>query len=89
MSCERPSPKATARTGCPGLPPGRYDLTAELGGFANAEVSDITITIGLEVQRDLTMALQTLQETVYGHGGSAGRRDDADGSGGRGDAGTD
>ena len=48
----------------PGLPPGRYDLMAELGGFANAEVRDITITIGLELRRDLTMALQTLQETV-------------------------
>jgi hypothetical protein len=48
----------------PGLPPGRYDLTAELGGFANAEVRDITITIGLDLRRDLTMALQALQETV-------------------------
>ena len=48
----------------PGLPPGRYDLMAELAGFANAEVRDITITIGLELRRDVTMALQTLQETV-------------------------
>ncbi|MBI3048070.1 MAG: TonB-dependent receptor [Acidobacteria bacterium] len=48
----------------PGLPPGRYDLVAELAGFANAAVQDITITIGLELQRDLTMALQALQETV-------------------------
>jgi len=48
----------------PGLPPGRYDLMAELAGFANAEVRDLTITIGLELRRDLTMALQTLQETV-------------------------
>jgi len=48
----------------PGLPPGRYDLVAELPGFANAEVRDVTITIGLELQRDLTMQLQTLQETV-------------------------
>lgn len=48
----------------PGLPPGRYSLVAELPGFANAEVRDLTITIGLELQRDLTMALQTLQETV-------------------------
>jgi hypothetical protein len=48
----------------PGLPPGRYELTAELPGFANAAVTDITITIGLELQRDLTLALQTLQETV-------------------------
>ena len=48
----------------PGLRPGRYQLSAELAGFANAEVTDITITIGLELQRDLTMALQALQETV-------------------------
>ncbi len=48
----------------PGLPPGRYDLTAELAGFANAQVLDITITIGLELRRDLALALQTLQETV-------------------------
>jgi hypothetical protein len=47
-----------------GLPSGRYDMTAELAGFANAEVRDITITIGLALQRDLTMSLQTLQESV-------------------------
>ena len=47
----------------PGLPPGRYQLTAELQGFANSE-STVTITIGLEIQRDLTMAPQGLQETV-------------------------
>jgi hypothetical protein len=48
----------------PGLPPGRYELTAELTGFANAAVTDLTITIGLQLQRDLTMALQSVQETV-------------------------
>ena len=48
----------------PGLPPGRYGLTVELTGFANAAVTDLTITIGLELQRDLTMALQSIQETV-------------------------
>jgi carboxypeptidase family protein len=48
----------------PGLPPGRYELTAELPGFATAAVTDLTITIGLELQHDLTLALQTLQETV-------------------------
>ena len=48
----------------PGLPPGRYQLSAELPGFATAAVTDLTITIGLELQRDLTMALQALQETV-------------------------
>jgi Carboxypeptidase regulatory-like domain len=48
----------------PGLLPGKYDLTAELSGFANAEAKDLTITIGLELRRDLTMALQGLQETL-------------------------
>ncbi len=48
----------------PGLPPGRYALNAELQGFANTDITDITITIGLELQRDVTMALQGLQETV-------------------------
>ena len=48
----------------PGLPPGRYELVAELSGFANAELRDITITIGLELLRDVTMGLQALQETL-------------------------
>ncbi len=48
----------------PGLPPGRYELTAELQGFANAGIADLTITIGLELQRDLTMGLQGVQESV-------------------------
>ena len=48
----------------PGLPPGRYQLTAELQGFATTESTDITITIGLEMQRDLTMAPRGVQETV-------------------------
>ncbi len=47
-----------------GVPPGRYELVAELAGFANAEYRDITITIGLSLQRDVTMSLQTLQESV-------------------------
>jgi hypothetical protein len=47
-----------------GLPPGRYDLTGELSGFANAEVKGLTITIGLELRRDITMALQGVQETL-------------------------
>ncbi|MDA1096400.1 MAG: TonB-dependent receptor, partial [Chloroflexi bacterium] len=48
----------------PGLPPGRYDLTAELPGFASIEVPGLTINIGLELRRDLTMALEGLAETV-------------------------
>ena len=48
----------------PGLAPGRYALAAELQGFANIGVPDLTITIGLELQRDLTMSVQGLQETL-------------------------
>ena len=31
----------------PGLPPGRYELAAELQGFATTQITDLTITIGL------------------------------------------
>ncbi len=48
----------------PGLPPGRYELGAELPGFTTTAITDITITIGLELQRDVTLGLQTVQETV-------------------------
>jgi len=47
-----------------GLLPGRYELAAELSGFSTSEIRDITITIGLELRRDLTMALLGVQETV-------------------------
>src|SRR5689334_17053493 len=32
----------------PGLPPGHYDLTAELAGFNTAEVKDLTLAVGME-----------------------------------------
>ncbi|MBI3048830.1 MAG: TonB-dependent receptor, partial [Acidobacteria bacterium] len=47
-----------------GLLPGRYAMTAELQGFATSEVTDITLTIGLEQQRNLTMTLAGVQESV-------------------------
>ena len=47
-----------------GLLPGRYELAAELSGFSPIEIKDITITIGLELRRDVTMALQGVQETI-------------------------
>src|SRR6266850_8135090 len=47
-----------------GVPPGRYNLTAELPGFANVEVKDIALTIGLEYAKDIRMGLQGLQESV-------------------------
>ena len=47
-----------------GLPPGRYDLAAELAGFATVEMKDQLLTIGLELRHDITMALQSLQEAI-------------------------
>jgi hypothetical protein len=56
--------EADGRYGFPGLLPGRYALTAELQGFATNEVTDITLTIGLELQRNLTMRLAGVQESI-------------------------
>jgi hypothetical protein len=47
-----------------GLQPGRYDLNAELSGFAPRDVTGITLTIGLAVQVDLMLALQGIQEAL-------------------------
>src|SRR5258705_3895676 len=50
------------------VPPGRYNLRAELQGFAPTEITDQTLTIGLEIRRDITMELQGLQEAVMVRG---------------------
>jgi hypothetical protein len=47
-----------------GLQPGRYSLRAELSGFAPAEVTNLTLTIGLAVQQNLTMSLQGISEAL-------------------------
>ena len=47
-----------------GLPPGRYEIRAELQGFATVEVKNIVLTIGLEYPKDISMGVQTLQESV-------------------------
>jgi carboxypeptidase family protein len=47
-----------------GLPLGRYEARAELQGFGTVDVTDITITIGTEVLRNITMQLQGVQESV-------------------------
>src|SRR5437867_1361243 len=46
------------------LPPARYQLSADLSGFAAKDVGDIAITIGLLVTQDFTMGIQTVQESV-------------------------
>src|ERR1700730_4485670 len=53
-----------------GLPPGRYDIRTELSGFAAVEVTDITLTIGLEVARNASLQLQGVQEIVTVTGAS-------------------
>ena len=47
-----------------GLPPGSYDISAELQGFATVEVKNQALTIGLELKHDITMALQSVQEAI-------------------------
>jgi hypothetical protein len=47
-----------------GLLPGRYALTAELQGFATSGIPELTLTIGLEQQRNLTMTVAGVQESV-------------------------
>lgn len=48
----------------PGLPPGRYGITAELQGFAAIDIAPRTLTIGLEIRQDLKMSVQGLSETI-------------------------
>jgi len=48
----------------PGLPPGRYDLKAELAGFASVDVRELTLTLGLEAARNITMQLAGVQESL-------------------------
>ena len=47
-----------------GLQPGRYEVRAELQGFSTVEVKNIVLTIGLEYPKDISMGVQTLQESV-------------------------
>src|SRR5437899_2572297 len=47
-----------------GIPPGRYNVKAELPGFATQEVKDITLTIGLEYTKDFTMSVAGVQESI-------------------------
>ena len=48
----------------PALPPGRYDVAAELQGFAGAEAKSLTLNTGLELRRDLTLGLTGVQESI-------------------------
>ena len=46
------------------LPPGRYEIRAELQGFGAANVPDMTLTTGTELTRNITMQVQGLNESV-------------------------
>src|SRR5258705_1956931 len=46
------------------VPLGRYELKAELVGFTTATVTDLTISINRELRQDVTMGLNTLQESL-------------------------
>ena len=56
--------EADGRFRFPAINPGRFTITAELSGFANVEVTDIEMTIGLGLTQDFTMALQSLAERI-------------------------
>jgi len=46
------------------LPPGRYELKAELAGFGPVDVPALTLTTGTELSRNITMQVQGLAESV-------------------------
>ena len=47
-----------------GLPPGPYSIRAELQGFGTVDVTDVTVAVGSEAVRNLTMQVQGVQESV-------------------------
>jgi hypothetical protein len=58
---------ATDTTGIyrfPALPPGRYDLTATLQGFAPAKNQNVVLPLGQLLTIDLSMAVGTVTESV-------------------------
>jgi outer membrane receptor for ferrienterochelin and colicin len=52
------------------LPPGPYDLTLELPGFATVKKQDVTLTIGQESTINLQMQVASVQESVLVTGAS-------------------
>ncbi len=47
-----------------GLPPGRYELTAELSGFRTAVRSDVTLNVAQEATIVMTLRIGSLQEAI-------------------------
>ncbi|MGE0451113.1 MAG: carboxypeptidase regulatory-like domain-containing protein [Vicinamibacterales bacterium] len=48
----------------PGLPPGRYNVVAEMPGFETREVKGQTLVIGAELKFELTLGLSGLEENL-------------------------
>jgi hypothetical protein len=48
----------------PALPPGAYDVTAELSGFVTLRRSGLTLTTGQEPRIDITLQVAAVKETV-------------------------
>lgn len=46
------------------LPPGIYRLSAELSGFAIAELKEQTLTTGAELRLDVRLRIETVQEAI-------------------------
>ena len=63
--------EADGRYRLAGLPPGRYELKAELSGFAPVEVTDITLTIGLDLGLNIALQLGGVAGIADGHGPGA------------------
>ena len=47
-----------------GLVPGRYEVKAELSGFGTVAVPELTLTVGTEIARNLTLQLQGVSESI-------------------------
>lgn len=48
----------------PGLPPGRYDVTAELQGFSPGKISAVDVSLGQIKKVDFSLSLSGVTETV-------------------------
>jgi hypothetical protein len=46
------------------LPLGRYSVKSELGGFTTMNVTDLVLTIGLELRHDFAMPIRAFEESV-------------------------
>ena len=49
-----------------GLPPGKYEVTAEAQGFSKAQVPSVTLTVGQRGELDIPMAIGDVNATEIG-----------------------